>query len=52
MVSTNEERKFVGFSRETLKFLRGLKANNETEWFKAHKADYEEYETQQSGRLL
>jgi len=26
-----------------LKFLRGLKANNDKAWFQAHKADYEEY---------
>ena len=35
--------KFKGFSRQTLKFLKGLKANNNKAWFQAHKADYEEY---------
>ena len=38
-----EGRKFKGFSPKTLKFLRGLKANNNKAWFKAHKADYEKY---------
>jgi len=38
-----EERQFKGFSRKTLKFLRGLKANNDKAWFLAHKADYEKY---------
>jgi uncharacterized protein (TIGR02453 family) len=36
-------RKFKGFSPKTLKFLRGLKANNNKAWFQAHKVDYEEY---------
>lgn len=38
-----EPRKFNGFSPKTLKFLRGLKANNNKAWFEAHRADYEEY---------
>lgn len=38
-----EERRFNGFSRKTLKFLRGLKANNDKAWFEAHRADYEEF---------
>ncbi len=38
-----EERQFAGFSSKTLKFLRGLKANNNKAWFQSHKADYEEY---------
>jgi uncharacterized protein (TIGR02453 family) len=38
-----EERKFAGFSRKALKFLRGLKANNDKAWFQAHRADYEAY---------
>jgi uncharacterized protein (TIGR02453 family) len=29
------------FSRKTLAFLRALKRNNDREWFKARKADYE-----------
>lgn len=41
-VSRREERKFKGFSPKTLKFLRGLKANNNKAWFEAHRADYEE----------
>lgn len=40
---TEEERKFTGFSRKTLKFLRGLNANNNKTWFEAHRADYENY---------
>jgi uncharacterized protein (TIGR02453 family) len=42
-MTTEEERKFVGFSPKTLKFLRGLEANNNKTWFEAHRADYEEY---------
>jgi uncharacterized protein (TIGR02453 family) len=38
-----EERKFNGFSPKTLKFLRGLKANNNKAWFGGHRADYEQY---------
>jgi len=40
---TEEGRKFNGFSQKTLKFLRGLKANNNKAWFKSHKADYDEF---------
>ena len=42
-MSRREERKFRGFSTKTLKFLRGLKANNNKVWFETHRADYEEY---------
>lgn len=38
-----EKRKFNGFSRKTLKFLRKLKANNDKAWFEGHRADYEEF---------
>jgi uncharacterized protein (TIGR02453 family) len=38
-----EEKKFKGFSPKTLKFLRGLNANNNKVWFQAHRADYQEY---------
>ena len=38
-----EDRQFEGFSRKTLKFLRGLKANNDKGWFEEHKSEYEEY---------
>lgn len=34
---------FTGFPRQTLTFLRGLSANNEREWFRAHRDDYERY---------
>lgn len=39
----DEERKFNGFSRKTLKFLRGLKANNNKTWFEGHRSDYYEF---------
>ncbi len=42
-MSEKEGRKFKGFSPKTLKFLRGLKANNNKAWFQAHRTDYEEY---------
>lgn len=38
-----EERKFNGFSPKTLKFLRGLKINNNKAWFEGHRDEYEEY---------
>ena len=31
------------FTRKTLSFLRALKRNNDREWFRAHKAAYEEH---------
>ena len=31
----------VGFTKDTLKFLRTLKRHNERDWFNAHKANYE-----------
>src|SRR5579885_1530081 len=34
---------FEGFSKETFKFLRGLKKNNTKAWFEAHRADYEQH---------
>lgn len=34
---------FNGFPIEGLKFLRNLKRNNNREWFKAHKSEYEEF---------
>ena len=42
-MTEEEGRKFKGFSSKTLKFLRGLNANNNKAWFQAHRADYEEY---------
>jgi len=38
-----QQRRFDGFSRSTLRFLKGLKANNNKTWFEAHRRDYEEY---------
>lgn len=32
---------FDGFSKETFKFLHGLKKNNNKEWFEAHRDEYE-----------
>lgn len=34
---------FHGFPQETLRFYRELKANNNREWFQAHKEEYEKY---------
>ena len=34
---------FEGFSSETFKFLRGLKKNNNKEWFEKHRDNYEMY---------
>jgi uncharacterized protein (TIGR02453 family) len=42
-MTEEEERKFNGFSPKTMKFLRGLKANNNKAWFQAHRADYEQH---------
>ena len=42
-MNEQDERKFNGFSPKTLKFLRGLKANNNKVWFEGHRADYEQY---------
>ena len=40
----NEQQKhFNGFSRKTLKFLKGLEANNNKMWFDSHRSDYEEH---------
>ena len=32
-----------GFTRHTLSFLRALKRHNDREWFRAHKAEYDEH---------
>jgi len=42
-MAEEEKRRFKGFSPQTLRFLRGLKANNDKSWFEAHRADYEQY---------
>ncbi len=34
---------FKGFPKETLQFLAGVRANNNKQWFEAHRADYEAY---------
>ena len=51
-MTEEEERKFNGFSRKTLKFLRGLKANNNKAWFEGHRADYEEFVLQPLRNLV
>ncbi len=33
---------FKGFSEKTLLFLKAIRANNNKEWFEAHKSEYEE----------
>jgi uncharacterized protein (TIGR02453 family) len=33
---------FKGFSKKTLPFLKKIRANNNKEWFSAHKSEYEE----------
>ena len=38
-----QQRHFNGFSRETLKFLKCLEANNNKRWFEKHRADYEQF---------
>ncbi|MBC8469741.1 MAG: DUF2461 domain-containing protein [Planctomycetes bacterium] len=42
-MTEREGNSFMGFSPKTLKFLRGLEANNNKAWFQVHRADYEEY---------
>ena len=34
---------FTGFHKKTLGFLKRIRANNDKEWFAAHKSEYEEY---------
>jgi uncharacterized protein (TIGR02453 family) len=34
---------FEGYSKETFKFLHGLKKNNNKEWFEKHRTEYEEH---------
>jgi len=38
-----EHLEFQGFSKETVKFFRELKRNNNTKWFEAHRKDYEAF---------
>ena len=38
-----KHRHFDGFSRNTLKFLKGLKANNNKAWFQKHRDEYNKY---------
>ena len=42
-ITKEEERQFKGFSLNGLKFLRGLKANNNKAWFEKHREEYKEY---------
>ena len=34
---------FTGFHKKALPFLKKIRANNDKEWFAAHKSEYEEY---------
>ena len=34
---------FEGFPKESVSFLKKLKKNNNREWFKAHKDDFEQF---------
>jgi uncharacterized protein (DUF2461 family) len=34
---------FQGFPKETVRFLAGLRAHNEKEWFEAHRDDYQRF---------
>jgi uncharacterized protein (TIGR02453 family) len=38
-----QQRHFNGFSRNTLKFLKSLKANNNKTWFEKHRFEYNKY---------
>jgi uncharacterized protein (TIGR02453 family) len=38
-----EHLEFQGFSKETVKFFRELKRNNNAKWFDAHRKDYEAF---------
>lgn len=38
-----EKYNFNGFKQETIKFLLGLKQNNNKAWFEKHRQDYQEY---------
>ncbi len=35
--------RFQGFPQGTLKFLRGVRANNTKKWFEAHRSDYDQF---------
>src|SRR4030043_1052024 len=37
----SEQSEFRGFTKETVAFFRGLKKNNNREWFEAHRDVYE-----------
>jgi uncharacterized protein (TIGR02453 family) len=37
------DQEFDGFPPETIRFLRGLRANNRKDWFEAHRGDYEAF---------
>lgn len=43
---------FTGFNDRTLKFLRGLKKNNNKPWFEAHRKEYDEYLREPSKALV
>ena len=37
------DQEFDGFPPETIRFLRGMRANNRKDWFEAHRGDYEAF---------
>ncbi|MCR9135085.1 MAG: DUF2461 domain-containing protein [Alphaproteobacteria bacterium] len=43
---------FQGFPKETVKFLKALRANNTKEWFENHRADYDEYYVKPAVELI
>src|SRR5262249_49773719 len=34
---------FGGFPKETVRFLSGLRAHNDRDWFEAHRSDYQQF---------
>jgi uncharacterized protein (TIGR02453 family) len=46
------QRAFSAFPMEGLRFLRGLKRNNNREWFQKHKSIYETYVKEPMGALI
>ncbi len=40
---TDDIRPFTGFTRDTVRFLTGLRRNNTREWFESHRAMYDEH---------
>ncbi|MDR1383039.1 MAG: DUF2461 domain-containing protein [Planctomycetaceae bacterium] len=49
---SQEQSSFPGFSQQYLKFLHGLNANNNREWFAEHRNEYIEYLLEPMKRLV